>query len=103
MKYKGNSSYSASRVKNPFHIKLDKVIDQDYQGHEDIKLANGFSDPSMVREVSAYSICRQYMDAPRCNYARVYVNGTYSGLIRIRKTSATPSPRSISIPRIRSL
>ncbi|MBK7909698.1 CotH kinase family protein [Candidatus Pollutiaquabacter sp.] len=80
VKYKGNSSYSASRVKNPFHIKLDKVIDQDYEGHEDIKLANGFSDPSMVREVSAYSICRQYMDAPRCNYARVYVNGAYWGL-----------------------
>jgi spore coat protein CotH len=80
VKYKGNSSYSASRIKNPFHIKLDKVIDQDYEGHEDIKLANGFSDPSMVREVSAYSICRQYMDAPRCNYARVYVNGSYWGL-----------------------
>jgi len=48
VKYKGNSSYNANRSKNPFHIKLDYLLDQSYQGYEDLKLNNGFSDPSMV-------------------------------------------------------
>ncbi|NRR90520.1 CotH kinase family protein [Winogradskyella undariae] len=80
VKYKGNSSYSSSQVKNPFHIELDTYVDQDYQGYTDIKLANGFADPSFVRETVAYNIVNQYMDAPQANYANVYVNGTLIGL-----------------------
>lgn len=80
VKYKGNSSYSPTRAKNPFHLKLDYLLDQNYQGHEDIKLGNCFSDPSMIREVSTYKILRQYMDGPRCNFAEVYINGSYWGL-----------------------
>lgn len=81
VKYKGNSSYSANRTKNPLHIKLDYITPQNYQGVEDIKLGNGFSDPSMIREVSSYEILRQYMDAPLCNFAKVYVNGNYYGIM----------------------
>ena len=51
VKYKGNSSYSSSRVKNPLHIALDEYINQKYNGFTDIKLGNGFSDPSNIREV----------------------------------------------------
>ncbi len=81
VKYKGNSSYSASRVKNPFHIKLDYIIsDQAYDGFEDIKLSNGFQDPSMIREALAYSILQNYMHCSRSNFAEVYVNGSYLGL-----------------------
>lgn len=80
VKYKGNSSYSATRAKNPFHIKLDYLLDQNYQGYEDIKLNNGFSDPSMMREISSYKILRQYMDGPKSNLAQVYVNGNYHGI-----------------------
>jgi hypothetical protein len=80
VKYKGNSSYNANRPKNPFHIKLDYVLDQDYQGYEDLKLNNGFSDPSMMREISSYKILRQYMDGPKANLAQVYVNGNYHGI-----------------------
>ena len=40
VKYKGNSSYKANQVKNPWHIELDTYKDQDYQGYKDIKLAN---------------------------------------------------------------
>ncbi|MFM8432440.1 MAG: CotH kinase family protein [Bacteroidota bacterium] len=80
IKYKGNSSYSANRNKNPFHIKLDYTYDQDYQGYDDIKLGNGFSDPTMIREVSSYDVLRKYMDGPRCNYARVNINGSFRGL-----------------------
>jgi len=81
VKYKGNSSYNPNRPKNPFSIKLDEVIEnQDYQGHTLIKLSNGFKDPSFLREALGYEIANQYMDAPRANYARVYVNDNYHGL-----------------------
>ena len=80
VKYKGYSSYSASNVKNPFHISLNEYKNQSYQGFNDIKLANGFYDPSMIREVLAYDILSNYMDCPRANFAQVYVNNTYLGL-----------------------
>lgn len=81
VKFKGNSSYSANRVKNPLHIKLDEFQNQDYQGYDDIKLGNGFSDNSMIREPLSYQILRQYMDAPQGNFAKVYINGTYYGIM----------------------
>jgi hypothetical protein len=81
VRYKGNSSYDAGRSKNPLHIKLDEYISQDYQGYEDIKLGNGYSDNSMIREPLAYAILRQYMDAPESNFARVYINGSYYGIM----------------------
>ncbi|WP_299107242.1 CotH kinase family protein [uncultured Winogradskyella sp.] len=80
VKYKGNSSYNANQIKNPFHIELDTYVDQDHQGYTDIKLANVMFDPSFVRETVAYNIVNQYMDAPEANYANVYVNGTLIGL-----------------------
>lgn len=81
VKYKGNSSYDAARTKNPLHIKLDNYITQDYQGYEDIKLGNGYTDNSMIREPLSYQILRQYMDAPLGNFARVYINGNYYGIM----------------------
>lgn len=81
VKYKGNSSYNANRAKNPLHIKLDKVLKQDYQGYDDIKLSNGWSDPSMQREVLSYHIARRYMDAAKANWAKVYINGSYYGIM----------------------
>ena len=80
VKYKGNSTYTANQVKNPFHIELDTYKEQDYQGYSDIKLSNVKNDPSFVREVLSYKIGRQYMDAPLSNYANVSVNGTLIGL-----------------------
>ncbi|HLP21656.1 MAG TPA: CotH kinase family protein [Chitinophagales bacterium] len=81
VRYKGNSSYDGNRAKNPLHIKLDEYINQDYQGYEDIKLGNGYSDNSMIREPLAYDILRKYMDAPQSNFARVYINGSYYGVM----------------------
>lgn len=80
VKYKGNSTYNANQIKNPFHIELDAYKKQDYQGYSDIKLSNVKNDPSFVREVLSYKIGRQYMDMPLSNYANVYVNGTLIGL-----------------------
>ena len=80
VKYKGNSSYNANQVKNPFHIELDTYIKQNHQGYTDIKLSNVAKDPSFLREVLSYKILRQYMHAPESNYTKLYINGTYIGL-----------------------
>lgn len=80
VKYKGNSSYSSTNNKNPLHIELDYLINQDYQGFSDIKLGNGYSDPSMIREVLSYEILSNYMDCPRANFAQVYINGILYGV-----------------------
>ncbi len=80
VKYKGNSSYNASRVKNPLHIKLDFVKNQNYHNYESIKLGNNFSDPSAIREVLSYEILSQYMDCSISNFAKLTINGKYIGL-----------------------
>ncbi|MFM7901669.1 MAG: hypothetical protein ACKPAD_06745, partial [Bacteroidota bacterium] len=47
VKYKGNSSFNANNVKNPLHIELNYIKgNADYQGYTDLKLSNGFKDPS---------------------------------------------------------
>jgi spore coat protein CotH len=80
VKYKGNSSFIPFHPKNPFHIELDAFQNQDYQGYTDIKLSNVIFDPSFIRETLSYSILSQYMAAPECNYANVYVNDVLAGL-----------------------
>ena len=80
VKYKGSSSYDPNYNKNPLHIELNTFKDQNYQGFVDLKLNNCYADPSMIREVLAYDICRQYLDAPQANFAKVYINGKYKGL-----------------------
>ena len=80
VKYKGNSSYDATYSKNPLHIELDAFKEQAYQGFKDIKLSNGYGDPSVVREVLAYDILRNYTKAPLSNFAQVYINQKYYGV-----------------------
>lgn len=81
VRYKGFSSYSSSREKNPFNIKLDHVYPgQNYQGYDKLKLSNVFQDPSFMREVLSYDIARKYMPASQANYADLYVNDVLIGL-----------------------
>lgn len=80
VKYKGNSSYNADAKKNSFTFDLDEFKDHVYQGLTKYKLHNLYMDPSMIREPLAYQILREYMVAPRSNFAEVYVNGAYHGL-----------------------
>ncbi|MBL0175462.1 MAG: CotH kinase family protein [Ignavibacteria bacterium] len=81
VKYKGKSSYKPSNAKNSLHLELNHLRDgQDYQGFTDILLNNAFADPSFIRDALGYSILREYMDAPRCNHARVWINGRFHGL-----------------------
>ncbi len=80
VKYKGNSSYNPGNAKNPLHIELDHFKNQDYMGFKDIKLNNGYHEPTMVREVLSYALLQNYMQASRANFAQVYINGAYFGL-----------------------
>jgi CotH kinase protein/Lamin Tail Domain/Secretion system C-terminal sorting domain len=79
-KFKGNSTFKATNKKNPFHIELDNVKDQNYQGYKDIKLANVSFDPSFVREALSYELMQPYTNLPRANFAKVWVNDTLQGL-----------------------
>ncbi len=81
IRYKGNSTYNASRTKNPFNIKLDFIkSNQNYQSYKTLKLSNGFMDPSFLREVLGYKIARQYLPASMANFINVYVNDVFIGL-----------------------
>ncbi len=80
LKYKGNSSYDPNIVKNPFHISLDRFVNNNYQGYTSIKLSNGYADPSMIREVLSYAILRKYMHCSGSNFAKLYINGVYWGI-----------------------
>ena len=68
VKYKGNSSFDSSFVKNPLNIKLDKYKTQTLNGLTNIKLANIYQDPSMIREPLSYAMLANYMDCPRSNF-----------------------------------
>lgn len=89
VKFKGNSSYDSTYIKNPFTIALDEYKNQTYQGYKTLKLANCFSDPSMIREVLSYQIVKNYIDAPKANFATITVNkkplGLYSNVESINK------------------
>lgn len=80
VKYKGNSSYNPTYVKNPLHIELDGFKNQSYLCVKDIKLGNNYADPSMIREVLGYDILKNYMHCPQANFAKVYINGIYNGV-----------------------
>jgi len=81
VRYKGYSSVSVNRIKNPFNIKLDYIKgNQTYNGIDKLKLSNVIQDPSFIREVLSYEIARKYMPASKSNYANVYVNDTLIGL-----------------------
>lgn len=81
VRYKGNSSMDTASNKNPFNIDLNYTIPgQRYMGKDKIKLANNFSDPSMVREALMYEISNQYMDCPHASFVKVYILGDYRGI-----------------------
>lgn len=86
VRYKGNSSYAnvrkSGQVKLPLNIKVNfsDRLKKLPGGYTTLKLSNGFRDPSMVREVLAYEIARNYMPAPKANFAKVYVNDELLGV-----------------------
>tara|TARA_B100000900_G_scaffold154022_1_gene130817 strand:- start:2794 stop:5037 length:2244 start_codon:yes stop_codon:yes gene_type:complete len=81
VRYKGFSSVSVNRTKNPFNIKLDYVKEnQEHFGTEKLKLSNVIQDPSFIREVLTYEFCRNYMPSPKANFANLFINDTLWGI-----------------------
>lgn len=80
IKFKGSSSYDTSFAKNPLHIKLDAYKENIYGTYSEIKLSNGYQDPSMLREVLSYALLKNYMHCSKANFAQVYINNRYIGL-----------------------
>lgn len=56
------------------------ISDQELDRYGTLKFANGFKDPSFVRETLGYEIARKYLSSSLSNYPNVYVNGAYFGL-----------------------
>ncbi|MFM8358000.1 MAG: CotH kinase family protein [Verrucomicrobiota bacterium] len=77
LRFKGNSSFHLSRAgrKRPFKIDFDR----DHPGRrlaglEELWLSNNANDPSQMREVLAYAVCRRAgLEAPRTALARVFL------------------------------
>ena len=75
-------AFKPGNKRNSLHIQLNYTdADQNYQGYTALKLSSALRDPSLVREVLGYEIARDYMPAPKANYAKVLVNEEYYGLL----------------------
>jgi hypothetical protein len=85
VKYKGNSSYNNQGLKKPFRIDLAEYVDdQSHDGLKKLVLNNGFKDPSMLREKLMLDYLNDHgINAPRCSFARLYVNNQYRGLYTV--------------------
>ena len=87
IRYKGFSSYDKDYNKKPLNIQLDYIkSNQSYRGIETLKLSNGWRDPSLIREVLAYEIARDYMPSSRANFVKVYINSEYHGIYSSAET-----------------
>lgn len=81
VRYKGNSSMDTASNKNPFNLDLNWIVSgQNYLGKNKIKLANQFTDPSMIRESLSYEIANKYMDGPHASFVKLFINGDYRGI-----------------------
>lgn len=84
VQFKGNSSYyNVPGNKKPFTLAFDEYVDtQRYDGLKSINLNNGYQDPTLLKEKMFLDFCNEVggINAPRANYAKLYINGSYYGL-----------------------
>ncbi len=82
VRLKGNSSYWGSGEKKSIKLKFNKFVSgQKLDGLKKINLNNSFNDPTLMREKLFLDILQENnVYAPRCVYARVYINDVYWGL-----------------------
>ena len=64
-----------------FMLKFDKYTDgQNYNGLTKLSLNNNLGDATQMKDVIAYDMCRYIdLDAPLCNYVKIYLNNEYFG------------------------
>lgn len=108
IKYRGNSSYSASD-KKPFGLKTQdengSKVDADILGmgaDSDWALLAPFNDRSMIRDVLTFDLCRGFLDyVPTGKYCELVLNGVYQG-VYIMAARVRRGPHRIDIPKPRT-
>lgn len=85
VRLKGNSTYGHPGNKKSFKIDFNEYVSgQAYDGLKKLNFNNCFKDPSFMREKIFFDMCQDIgIPAPRCNYANVYMNGTFWGFYDI--------------------
>ncbi|HTM21712.1 MAG TPA: CotH kinase family protein [Kofleriaceae bacterium] len=73
---------SLSTTKPSLKVNFDEYqAGREYLGLDKLTLNNAISDPSEIKQCLGYQLFNQAgIDAPRCNFARVTVNGAYLGI-----------------------
>jgi len=83
IQFKGNSSYyNYPGNKKPFTLSFDEYIDgQVCDSLKSLNLNNLYQDPSFMREKMFLDFANEKgLNAPRANYAKLYINNQYWGL-----------------------
>lgn len=88
VRFRGNTSYTMLPAqpnqgweKKSFNIEMDWLVPgQDLYGYDHLNLNNGFHDPTFLREFLTYYMMRRHGVAPKCNWVRLYLNGSLWGL-----------------------
>lgn len=88
VRFRGNTSYTMLPTqpnqgweKKSFNIEMDWLVPgQDIYGYDHLNLNNGFHDPTFLREFLTYYIMRRHGVAPKCNFVRLFLNGSLWGL-----------------------
>ena len=85
IRLKGNSSYGHPGEKKSFKIDFNRYIDTfEYDGIKKLNFNNCFKDPTFMREKIYYDICKsENINAPRINYANVYMNDIFWGFYTV--------------------
>ncbi|MHC1738425.1 MAG: CotH kinase family protein [Ignavibacteriaceae bacterium] len=81
VRLKGNSSYTHPNNKKSFRLAFGEYNDaQRWDGLKGVHLNNAWGDPTFLREKLFLEFCRDAaIDAPRSNFAQVYLNGVLWG------------------------
>ncbi|MBI3416906.1 MAG: CotH kinase family protein [Verrucomicrobia bacterium] len=81
--FRGMSSFMmvGEGQKRSLNVSLDFVHkDQKLGGYRTLNLLNSHEDPTFLRSVLSYQIDREYLPAPKANFARVVINGESWGV-----------------------
>jgi len=84
-RFKGNSSYGHPNQKKSIKLSFDEFVsNQVYDDLKQINLNNSYNDPTFLREKIYLDFCKaKALDAPRCVYTNVSINGALWGFYTI--------------------
>lgn len=80
--FRGMSSFGVGEGrKHSLNLSLDFAHEkQQIGGYRTLNLLNSHEDPSFLRSVLYYQVAREYLPAPKANFARVVINGESWGV-----------------------